>query len=138
MRKKLLALAVAGVFVLGACGDDDDDDAGSGGDDQTETSADSGDDGGDSTSSSDGDGGGDGEAAGGDYTDAEHDSFIEGCQGGGVYTEEQCECGWDYITQNVSAEEYRDVQSQVASGEITSEDELPDWVAEGNEACGME
>jgi hypothetical protein len=105
MRKKLLALAVAGVFVLGACGGDDDDSADQGTEQGDEGSGQSA-DGGSADQAAGQTDGGEEAAAGEGYTPEIHSNFVSACVAQPQATEEYCECTWTAVTQVLSADEF--------------------------------
>lgn len=109
MVKRLAALAVAGTFLLGACGGDGDDgDTAGGGSDGTEQTA-----GGEGLGGNGGGDGGNGETGGGGsaggragYTDQMRSAYVRACTTGQGSSESECECAFDEISQNVPVLEF--------------------------------
>lgn len=125
MTRKLAALAVASVFVLGLAACSDDDDGGFAlptGQGTTQPGADA------LGGAADADTGG---AEAGSYTQTMHDNFVGECTGQAGATPDMCECAWTSITQSVPFDEYQAFETAFAQGAT----DLPDWLTSAVANC---
>jgi hypothetical protein len=125
MTRKLVALAMASVFVLGLAACSDDDDGGSFGLPAGQGTTQPG---GVPGGAADANTGG---AEAGGYTQPMHDDFVNECTGQPGATGDMCECAWNTITQSVPFEDYQAFETGFAQGDTT----FPEWLTSAVTSC---
>jgi hypothetical protein len=73
--------------------------------------------------------GGDGDGGGGDFPESAQDNFITQCEATSGGNTSYCECALDKIQQEVSYDEFQDIDAAVLGGESLPE-EITDGLAE--------
>ena len=110
MYRRLLVVAVASLFVLAACGDDDDGGTlGFPGQGTTQPQA----------------------AGGAGYSQASHDNFVNECGNFPGASGDLCECAWTTITQTVPYDQYQVFETAFAQGST----DLPEWLTGAVATC---